>query len=134
MFIYEKIDDHWLKKIQDYHFKKPEDDGLPPETYWYINHETGEALYYIGWVSSSILRCDGEDMYEFAYIYKDKCMPVTAYIFPKEDGKKWNDKNRLIFNYHSIPDLDPQILHQNVKEAVIFYLENIAKDRRNTRT
>jgi hypothetical protein len=131
MFVYEKIDDNWLEKIKEYNFKKPLDDGLPPETHWYINREKNEALYYIGWVSSSILRCDGESMYEFAYIYNNKCMPVTAYIFSPTAGKQWDDKNKLIFNYNIIPELNKQNLHQNIKDAIIFYLDNIHKDRRN---
>lgn len=131
MFVYEKIDDNWLRKIKDYNFLKPLDDGCPPETHWYINHEENEALYYIGWVSSSILRCDGESLYEFAYIYNDKCMHITAYIFSPTIGEKWNDRNRLIYNCKIIPELDNQILNQNVKEAIIFHLNNIYKDRRN---
>ncbi|KNY25554.1 hypothetical protein [Pseudobacteroides cellulosolvens] len=131
MFVYEKIEDNWLQKIKEYNFKKPLDDGCPPESYWYINREKNESLYYIGWVSSSILRCDGESMYEFAYIYKDKCMHVTAYVFPLTDGKQWNDKNKLIYNSKIIPELNNEILNQNVKEAIIFYLDNIYKDRMN---
>ncbi len=133
MFVYEEIDDNWLQKINEYNFKKPLKDGLPPGTHWYINREKHEALYYIGWVSSSILRCDGEDMYEFAYIYKDKCMPITAYIFSPVGDKHWNDKNRLIYNYNIIPELDKQILQQNIIDAIVFYLENIYVDRKNER-
>jgi hypothetical protein len=130
MFIYEEINEEWLQKIKEYKFQKPLDDGRLPETHWYINHEKNEALYYIGWVSSCILRCDGEDMYEFAYICNDKCIHITAYIFSQGKGQ-WNDKNRLIYNHNSIPELKEEILQQNIKGAITFYLDNICKDRRN---
>lgn len=133
MYIYEEIDDNWLKKIKEYNFKKPLNDGLAPEIHWYINHEKNEALYYIGWVSDSVLRCYGEDMYEFAYIYNDECMHITAYIFPSTEGKRWNDKNILIYNSNIILELNKQDLQQNIKDAIIFYLDNIYKDRRNKR-
>lgn len=130
MFVYEEIDDNWLQRIKEYNFKKPMNDGLPTETCWYIDHDKNEALYYIGWVSSAILRCDGEDMYEFAYIYNDKCIPVTANIFPETGNSRWNNRNSLILNYNIVPELDPMILRQKIVDAIIFYLDNIYIDRK----
>lgn len=58
-------------------------------------------------------------------------MHITAYIFPANSANKWNDRNRLIYNCNKIPELDNQVLNQKVKEAIIFYLNNIEKDRMN---
>lgn len=121
MFVYEEISKKWLKEIKKYKFKKPLDDGRPPETHWCINHETNEALYFIGWVSAMIIRGNGEHMYEFAYFYNGQCIEVRAYIY-SDSNEEWNEKNRLFCNSKKSMPLEKDILEQKIKDAIIFFL------------
>lgn len=130
MFVLEAIDEKWMHKLSEYQFRKPLEDGLAPMDHWHINHEKQEALYYIGWVSNAILRCDGEDMYEFAFFVKDICVRLTAYIFPSCSSDKWNPANKLIFDDGSSIGLGREEIEKDMKAAIIAFMENPRGRRR----
>jgi predicted RNase H-like HicB family nuclease len=124
LFRYEAIDEEWLEKLRTYQFRKPLEDGLPPMQHWHVNHNKQQALYYIGWVSNSILRTNGEDMYEFAFFVKDQCVRVTAYIFPDTSENKWNPANKLDFDDVSYTGLTREEAETDIQEAITAYLAN----------
>lgn len=124
MFVYETINEDWMEKLRSYQFRKPLNDGMPPMQHWHVNHVKQQALYYIGWVSNSILRCDGEDMYEFAFFVKDICVRVTAYIFPSSTEGKWNPANKLSFGDTSRTGLSREEAERDIQEAIMAFLIN----------
>ncbi|WP_438449220.1 hypothetical protein [Gorillibacterium sp. sgz5001074] len=131
MFVYEAIDTTWLKKLQEYQFKKPLEDGMPPADHWVVNPDKQEALYYIGWVSDAILRCNGEDMYEFAFFVKDHCIRVTAYLFPADSSEGWNKSNKLLIGETSWTGLSREEVEEDVKDAITTYLTCRNRGRRS---
>lgn len=131
MFVYECVNDKWREKLKKY--EKPLDDGSEPSDYWYIDHEKQETIYYIGWVSPSILRCDGQALYEFAFVYKDVCLHIDAEIFSKyckqSKATLWDERNKLRYNANLISEISPQELNEDIIEAILFCLDNIHKDK-----
>jgi hypothetical protein len=124
MYVCEAINEVWLEKLSNYQFRKPLDDGLPPMKHWHINHDKHQALYYIGWVSNALLRCDGEDMYEFAFFVKENCVRVTAFIFPSTTKDRWNPANKLNFGDVSMTGFSREEAERDIQEAIIAYLIN----------